>query len=490
MTDHAAIQPPAWVADAVFYQIFPDRFARSETVPKPGNLEAWDDPPTTEGFKGGDLRGVVERLDYLQDLGVTAIYFTPVFQSAANHRYHTHDYYRIDPLLGGDAAFRELLDAAHRRSMRVVLDGVFNHASRGFFQFNHLLENGPSSPYLDWFNVKGFPLRAYSGRRKPNYDAWWNLAALPKLNTENPAVRAFLMEVTEYWLRFGMDGWRLDVPHEIKTPGFWAEFRQRAKGTRADAYLVGEIWGDAQEWVGEMAFDAVMNYVLYRACLGYFGGPQLDTSYRPGGYETRSLSGVEFAEEIDSLLAALPWEFTRVQLNLLGSHDTPRFLNLVGENKDRLKLAVLFLMTFPGAPCIYYGDEIGLTGGKDPACRGAFPWEEERWDGELRAWVRSCIQLRHAYPALRRGTFVPVHAAEATYAFARRLGAETLFVLFNRGAAQTDVTLDVNDLLLDSAGVKDCFSSQELKARDGSLTVTLEPFSGTALAGRGPDDDS
>lgn len=175
-----SFQTPDWVKDAVFYQIFPDRFAKSERVPKPNNLEPWDSPPTLYGFKGGDLRGVLEHLDYLQDLGVNAIYFNPIFQSAANHRYHTHDYYRVDPILGGDEAFRELLDEAHRRGVRIVLDGVFNHASRGFFQFNHILENGPASPYLDWFIVKGFPLYAYAARRRPNYQAWWGLRALPQ----------------------------------------------------------------------------------------------------------------------------------------------------------------------------------------------------------------------------------------------------------------------------------------------------------------------
>jgi len=199
------ISTPDWVTDAIFYQIFPDRFAKSPRVAKPDNLEAWDAKPTMSGFKGGDLLGVVDHLDYLQDLGISAIYFTPIFQSTANHRYHTHDYYRVDPILGGDVAFKELLDAAHARDIRVVIDGVFNHASRGFYQFNHLLENGAASPYVDWFHIKGFPLRAYEG--KPlNYEAWWGIPALPKLNTGNPAVREFIFEVAEYWIRQGVDG--------------------------------------------------------------------------------------------------------------------------------------------------------------------------------------------------------------------------------------------------------------------------------------------
>jgi cyclomaltodextrinase len=177
-------ETPDWVRDAIFYQVFPDRFARSEQVPKPSNLEPWDSTPTVHGFKGGDLLGVAEHLDYLQDLGVTAIYFNPVFQSAANHRYHTYDYYQVDPILGGNDALRTLLDQAHQRGMRVILDGVFNHASRGFFQFHHIVENGPASPYVDWFIVKRFPLRPYHAPKgQQGYESWWDLPALPAIGS-------------------------------------------------------------------------------------------------------------------------------------------------------------------------------------------------------------------------------------------------------------------------------------------------------------------
>ena len=206
------IVTPEWVKHAVFYQIFPDRFAKSDRVVKPSNLEPWDGEPTDHGYKGGDLLGVAEKLDYLQDLGVTAIYFNPIFQSASNHRYHTHDYCKVDPLLGGDAAFDALLAACKERGLRVILDGVFNHASRGFFQFNDILENGPASPWRDWFYLDGGPINAYDGSRPAGYQAWWGLRALPKLNTDNPQVREYLVRVGEYRLRRGIDGWRLDVP--------------------------------------------------------------------------------------------------------------------------------------------------------------------------------------------------------------------------------------------------------------------------------------
>ena len=187
-------RPPAWVADAIFYQIFPDRFAKSDRVEKPSNLESWDEPPTTFGYKGGDLLGIIEHLDHIEDLGANALYLNPVFASASNHRYHTWDYLRIDPMLGGDDAFDELMEECHKRGLRVVLDGVFNHCGRGFLQFSDLLENGPSSAWIDWFVVDDWPLHAYDGK-KPGYQAWWGNAALPKFNTDNPQVAEYLISV-------------------------------------------------------------------------------------------------------------------------------------------------------------------------------------------------------------------------------------------------------------------------------------------------------
>ena len=392
---------PEWVKDAIFYQIFPDRFAYSKAVPKPHNLEPWDSPPSEYGFKGGDLIGVAERLDYLQDLGITAIYFTPVFQSAANHRYHTYDYYSIDPLLGGNAALRTLLDEAHRREMRVVLDGVFNHASRGFFQFNHILENGTASPYLNWFVVNGWPLYAYDSQHKPNYAAWWGLRALPKFNLNTPAVREFLLGVARHWVQQGIDGWRLDVPGEIDDDSFWREFRSVVKGANPDAYIVGEIWHEARRWLQGDQFDAVMNYLLTRACLGFFVGRGLNQALASGaGYApVDPLSAEGFDSALHCLLNLYPPWVNQAQMNLLDSHDTARFLTLARGDESALRLAVLFLMCFPGAPCIYYGDEIGMEGGRDPDNRRSFPWDTGRWNSTLLSYFKRCIALRKYRPS-------------------------------------------------------------------------------------------
>lgn len=442
MTHH--IQTPEWVRDAVFYQIFPDRFAKSDHVHKPSRLEPWGAPPSLHGFQGGDLLGVVEHLDYLQDLGINAIYFTPIFASTANHRYHTYDYYQVDPILGGNDALRKLIDEAHARNIKVVLDGVFNHASRGFFQFNHILENGEASPYFDWFTVYGFPMRAYE--RRHQYKGWIGLAALPEFNTDNSEVREFILNVAEHWINFGIDGWRLDVPNEIDDDSFWQEFRRRVKAVNPEAYIVGEIWVDARRWLQGDQFDAVMNYLFTRASMNFFIR-DFDRSIikKLGPLPLRTSTAKAFQRHIDELLELYDPAITAVQLNLLDSHDTPRFLSLAKGDESALRLATLFQMTYPGAPSIYYGDEIGfgmaVPAGErprwDPATdadtRRAFPWDESEWNQDLRAYIKQSIALRHAYPALRRGEFISLHADGLVYVFCRKLGDEMLVVALNAG---------------------------------------------------------
>ncbi len=476
------IQTPEWIKDAIFYQIFPDRFASSRHLTKPTNLEAWDAPPTERGFKGGDFVGMTERLDYLVDLGVNAIYFNPIFQSTANHRYHTHDYYRVDPVLGGNRHFKAFLGAAHARGIRVMLDGVFNHASRGFLQFNHLLENGEHSPYLDWFIVEKFPLHAYARKKSPNYACWWDNPELPKLNTDSAQVREFLYDVAVYWLEQGIDAWRLDVPLEIETPGFWEEFRRRVKSVRADAYILAEIWDDALEWLQGEHFDAVMNYNFNRACYGFFGNTALDTTCEPGGFAIETLDGPEFSDEIDRQLRLYDWDATLGQYNLLSSHDEPRFLTLVGGDTRRLRLATLFQMIFPGPPSIYYGDEIGMEGGDDPDCRRAFPWDEARWDHELRADFKRFIGLRHEHTVLRRGRYASLHAEGQTYACARFDEESTIVAAFNAGAAPAEFSVPLGNLAAADAVFRDLLEpGREVRAIDGRVTFALPPLEARVL---------
>ena len=432
-------EPPSWVSDAVFYQIFPDRFAQSDRLPKPRNLEPWDEYPTYHGYKGGDLYGVLEHLDWLTDLGVTAIYFNPIFQSAANHRYHTHDYFKVDPLLGGDEAFDELLRACHSRGIRVVLDGVFNHASRGFFQFNDLLESGSDSPWVDWWHVDRFPLHAYNPDEPAGYSAWWGIQALPKFNTENPEVREYLMRVAEYWVERGIDGWRLDVPEEIQTEGFWEEFRSRVRAINPDAYIVGEIWGDASDWTRGDRFDGTMNYLLTGSIFRYVGGHLISEEIVEGiTYEVLPAQDAGgHADFVDHLYKMYGADGLKGHLNLLGSHDTPRVKTVLGDDTQAVILANVLMLTFPGAPSIYYGDELGLEGKRDPDCRRGFPWDHESsWDQDILEATRSLIALRKSCPALRHGEYrrlwpQPGNYQVGLYVFERRLDGEHIVVAVN-----------------------------------------------------------
>jgi neopullulanase len=271
---------------------------------------------------------------------------------------------------------------------------------------------------------------------------------LPKINTDHPDAREYLLSVAEHWLRFGIDGWRLDVPTEIGDPSFWAEFRRRCRAIRADAYLVGEIWEVAPDWVGDDGFDALMDYPLGEAILGFAGGPSLDMGVVNAHHEyrrhLRPLDGPGFASRLHELLGIYDEDVVAVQLNLIGSHDAPRALTVVGGDAAALRIATLLQCTLPGAPSIYYGDEVGLTGGNDPANRASFPWDPARWDTSLHAYTRSLLRLRASEPALRHGTTIALHAAGAAFTFERRLEAGRLIVAVNAGvdAAVVQATLE------------------------------------------------
>ena len=415
---------PSWTKDAIFYQIFPDRFCRSERYKAIGKFVPWDSLPTRENMFGGNLAGIIDKLEYIASLGVNAIYLCPIFKSNSNHRYHTVDYFEIDPVLGTLKDFDNLVKKAHKLGLRVILDGVFNHCSRGFFQFNSLMELGKNSPYVDWFHVHGWPLHAYSG--KPNYDCWWGFPALPKFNTDNPDVREYLFSVGEYWMKRGIDGWRLDVPNEIDDDSFWQEFRRRIKAINPEAYIVGEIWDEPSRWLKGDQFDGVMNYPLRRAVLAYL-------------FDEKPINLAEFAKRLRD---AFPAGRFGVPMNLLGSHDTIRLATLPCSNLQRVKLALAILFFLPGAPCVYYGDEIGMEGGKDPDNRRTFPWGmlSDGRRSPIFRFLNELITLRNEEHVLRDGKLEIAYSA-GSLNIVRSLGRKKMTLAIS--AAKPDPLFEI-----------------------------------------------
>jgi cyclomaltodextrinase len=468
---------PSWLQDALFYQIFPDRFAKSNPDYNPPNLQLWGAPPTLNGIQGGDLRGILQHLDYLLDMGFNAIYLNPIFLSPSNHRYNTSDYFTIDPRLGKLKDFHDLVSAAHANGIHIVLDGVFNHCSRGFFAFTDLLENGPASTYLDWFHIKKFPLNAFTSGKARNYVGWWGYKSLPKFNTDTPAVRRYILEAAGYWIEQGADGWRLDVPNEIDDDAFWAEFRGVVKTANPQACLIGEIWNIAPRWVSEGHFDGLMNYPLRAAILGWLMKPGTSHS----GVPIPHLTFTDFTRQLEELVNLYPRENVFSMYNLLGSHDTERLPNLLDNDLERVKLAYTILYAYPGAVSMYYGDEIGLTGGRDPDCRGAFPWQPENWNHDLRAYIHKMIDLRKRLPALRLGDYqrVLLDAEHNCYAFARSLDTDRIIVAFNADPEAHELTLPSKNPL---QPLQDLLGGVELQLSDSAIHLRL-PAWGIAWIG-------
>lgn len=381
--DEESHSAPLWTQGAVIYQIFVDRFAR-EPDDGPEPTQRWGAPPNAHDFQGGNLAGILAHLDYLQRLGVDALYLTPIFLSPSNHRYDTTDYYRIDPRVGDEAALQHLADEAHRRGIRLLLDGVFNHVGTEFAPFQDFISKGETSSYADWF----YPLPSQKEEQGAAYATFGFVSQMPKLATERPAVQRYFAEVVSHWMQLApIDGWRLDVADEV-APSFWQAIRALTAALRPESVLIGEVWNDALRWLGPHAFHGVMNYLFRDATLALAKG-----EIGPERY-VRFLGQVMGRYSLPALTTS--W-------NLLGSHDTMRIATALEENQERFELALALQMTWPGSPMIYYGDEIGLTGGADPACRQAMIWEEDRQDRQRLALYQKWTHLRQAYPALRVG---------------------------------------------------------------------------------------
>lgn len=428
---------PAWVPDAVFYALNPDRFARgSPPSPPPWDttvFEEWDAPPAHKAYKGGTLYGVLEHLDSLQDLGVNALYLTPIFTSPTHHRYKPTRHFEVDPLLGGNEAFDRLLAELKHRGMRVILDGVFNHVGLGFSPFQDVLEYGTASPWRSWFHMEKWP----------QYECWNNNRTMPRLNHANRAVQDYIFSVAEFWVRKGIDGWRFDAPQEINVPGFWQEMRRRLKAIDPEIYLMGEIWTDAKAWLDGTQWDGATNYPLLGAIQRFVCGDRIRKEHLlDAGRDFQPLDAGGFRREVEEMMDRCPSEIRQCMFNFLSTHDIARFLTVCGGDLRLFELATVILMAFPGTPCIYYGDEVGMEGGLPPASRGGFP-APDRWNSHCLRFHRTLIALRHKHPALRDGRLRFLQAEETLLVFERSNDTERLLVVINTGS--TEATLAAPD---------------------------------------------
>ena len=377
---------PKWAKGKVVYQIFPDRFSGGEEV----NESLWYDAPVKNwrAMYGGKLRGIINKLQYIKDLGVDIIYMTPIFLSGSNHKYDTTDYFMIDPGFGTKEDLKELVDKAHKMGMYVILDGVFNHTGLNFFAFQDLKEKGENSQYKDWYYPKSFPLVSEFGK-KPNYLCFGYYGGMPKLNTSNQEVREYIYKVVTYWMKeCGIDGWRLDVGDEI-SHGFWKWFRKKVKAFKEDALIVGENWFYAPAYLQGDEWDSLMNYHFRDAILGFIADG--------------TLSATEFAGKMGYMKGTIHSETYDVLWNLIDCHDTPRFMHLVKKNKKKQLLAAGIQMLSHGCPMLYYGDEVGMTGGNDPDCRRGMLWKEEKQDKAILEYYKKFLALRKSEPCIING---------------------------------------------------------------------------------------
>lgn len=376
-------RPVPWMGSACFYQIFVDRFFQGDRDKDQSYINLpWGQIPNPKSFAGGDLRGISEKLPYLQELGVNVLYLTPIFKSVSNHKYDIQDYYAVDECFGSKVDFAALVDGAHKRGIRVVLDAVFNHVSERCEQFQDVLKNGKSSRYFNWFIIRGDRV----DRERVNYECFSTCDYMPKWNTSDPEVQDYLIAVAVYWIReYHIDGWRLDVSDEVSHE-FWRRFRKAVKAENPECVIIGENWHNANGYLRGDQYDAVMNYAFTKACLDFFAFGALDAA--------------GFAEKLSSLLMRNTDTVNNMMLNLLDSHDTHRFFTEVGENRAKFQSALAVLYLFVGAPSIYYGTEIALPGGYDPDCRRTMDWAKAEERGEIWRLIQSLTKLKREEPAL------------------------------------------------------------------------------------------
>ncbi|NQT26506.1 alpha amylase N-terminal ig-like domain-containing protein [candidate division KSB1 bacterium] len=516
---------PSWAKDGVFYQIFPERFRNGDKsndpdfsepyyqglaiLPESGKtndeyfhlVEDWNDisglthsPFRTDGkpdyysFYGGDIAGIFHKLRYLKELGVTIIYFNPLNAGQSNHKYDPIDYLQIDPHFADESTFKQFVKTAHDAGIRIIVDMAFNHTGDRHFAFVDTKENGPESEYWDWFEWREWPL-PQEGCPTPcdYYDCWWGFPLHPNLNFDlsrvndqendlrnirearpNMKVVDHVLDVARYWIGdLDIDGFRLDVANEVPF-WFWEEFRTVVDSLKPDALLIGEIWGNAMPWLGPDCFHTTMNYKYFREpVLKFFGRGEEDANW--------------FDQTLFPGRQLYPIQATQTMMNLVGSHDTERFINLAKGDVRRLKLSALFQMTYVGIPQIYYGDEVGLEGGRDPDNRRTFPWDWKK-DPERKAihdYYQKLTELRHEYSALRTGSFESILMDGKTYGYVREDKKGTFLIILNNEESAKEVTVDIS--AIGGGKYQDLLTGEKLKVKENVLNIELDALSGVLL---------
>lgn len=438
---------PEWVKDTVWYQIFPERFANGDKNNDPKGTLPWGSKlPDREDFFGGDLQGVLDHLDYLVDLGINGIYFCPIFKATSNHKYDTIDYYEIDPDFGDKKLFKKLVDEAHKRGIRIMLDAVFNHMGDYSPQWQDVIKNSEQSKYADWFHIHSFPVDDYDmtdipeTARNLSFDTFAFTPHMPKLNTANPEVQDYLLDIATYWIReFDIDAWRLDVANEVDHH-FWKRFRKEVTAIKEDFYILGEIWHSSQSWLQGDEFHAVMNYAFTDNIKDFFVNKKISPSKMVSGMNHQQLLYRDQTNE--------------VTFNILDSHDTARILTICNGDKDLAKATLAFMFLQKGSPCIYYGTEIGMLGDNDPDCRRCMVWEEEKQDKEMHTFTKKLIQLRKEFSeVITYGdlNWRTVNDEENQILFSREIEDTLITAFFNESAQSVSLNIEGECILSQNA---------------------------------------
>lgn len=460
LADEDCFQTPAWAMNAISYQVFPERFHNSTPEISPPDTKDWYSQVDYKCFLGGDLRGITLRLPYLSGLGINTLYLTPVFEASSNHKYNTRDYFKVDPHFGTLEDLKELTAKAHENGIKVILDAVFNHCGTDFFAFSDLLQKQQESAYKDWFIVWKYPVAV---KHNPDYACYSYHGQMPKLNMRNPETRRYFLDVASYWIREAhIDGWRLDVASEVDHQ-FWREFRREVKSADPEALIVGEIWHEATAWLQGDQFDTTMNYIFTDAIKDFLAFRRIKPS--------------EFAARLGFLRGVYKHQAYHLLWNLIGSHDTPRFLTESGGKVNSLLMAVFLQFTFTGIPMIYYGDELGMSGGPDPDCRRGMVWDSEKQDHNILDFYKKMIAVRRQQTLLNEGDFeiILTDDDKGLFGFRRFSTEDSLTIIINISDKPHDYQIITKNILTD------LMTGLYYKPSKERVTVTIKPESGVIL---------